>query len=242
MKVTYKSENIHRVLLKLSGEVLSGKKGIAYDEALINSLTDAIISVHNQNYELGIVLGGGNIFRGGTWKNKNLNRVVLDSIGMLATIQNSLYLAEVLGSKGIESVVLSTLAVDKVVDRYTPQLALSAMEQGKICFLSGGTGNPYFTTDTAAVLRAVELQADVVLKATNVDGLYSADPKKDKNAHFIKSASFQQCVQNRLGVMDLTAFSLAMDNEMPIKIFNISNPDMLIEALTNSEVGTYIHP
>ena len=242
MKDVYQSENIHRLVLKLSGEVLSGKKGVTYDETLINSLTDAIITVHNRNYELGIVLGGGNIFRGGSWKNKNLNRVVLDSIGMLATIQNSLYMAEILSSRGIECAIFSSLAVDKVVDRYTPQLASSALEQGKICFLSGGTGNPYFTTDTAAVLRAVELNADIVLKATNVDGLYSADPKKDKNARFISNASFEECLQNRLGVMDLTAFSLAMDNAMPIKIFNISQPEMLIEALTKTETGTYIHP
>jgi len=242
MKDVYQSENIHRLVLKLSGEVLSGKKGVTYDETLINSLTDAIITVHNRNYELGIVLGGGNIFRGGSWKNKNLNRVVLDSIGMLATIQNSLYMAEILSSRGIECAIFSSLAVDKVVDRYTPQLASSALEQGKICFLSGGTGNPYFTTDTAAVLRAVELNADIVLKATNVDGLYSADPKKDKNARFISNASFEECLQKRLGVMDLTAFSLAMDNDMPIKIFNISQPEMLIEALTETETGTYIHP
>ncbi len=242
MKDVYQSENIHRLVLKLSGEVLSGKKGVTYDETLINSLTDAIITVHNRNYELGIVLGGGNIFRGGSWKNKNLNRVVLDSIGMLATIQNSLYMAEILSSRGIECAIFSSLAVDKVVDRYTPQLASSALEQGKICFLSGGTGNPYFTTDTAAVLRAVELNADIVLKATNVDGLYSADPKKDKNARFINNASFEECLQKRLGVMDLTAFSLAMDNNMPIKIFNISQPEMLIEALTKTETGTYIHP
>ena len=242
MKDVYQSENIHRLVLKLSGEVLSGKKGVTYDETLINSLTDAIITVHNRNYELGIVLGGGNIFRGGSWKNKNLNRVVLDSIGMLATIQNSLYMTEILSSRGIECAIFSSLAVDKVVDRYTPQLTSSALEQGKICFLSGGTGNPYFTTDTAAVLRAVELNADIVLKATNVDGLYSADPKKDKNARFISNASFEECLQKRLGVMDLTAFSLAMDNNMPIKIFNISQPEMLIEALTKTETGTYIHP
>lgn len=242
MKDVYHSENIHRLVLKLSGEVLSGNKRHIYDETLIDSLTDAIISVHKQNYELGIVLGGGNIFRGGNWQNKSLNRVVLDSVGMLATIQNSLYVAEILVSKGIECAVFSSLAVDKVVDRYSPQLATSAMEEGKICFLSGGTGNPYFTTDTAAVLRAVELKADIVFKATNVDGLYSADPKKDVNACLIKSASFEECLQNRLGVMDLTAFSLAMDNNMPIKIFNISTPERLIDALINADIGTYIHP
>ncbi|MEN6445597.1 MAG: UMP kinase [Candidatus Cloacimonas sp.] len=242
MKNIYQSENIHRLVLKLSGEVLSGNKKNIYDETLIDSLTDAIISVHKRNYELGIVLGGGNIFRGGNWHNKSLNRVVLDSVGMLATIQNSLYVAQILVSKGIDCAVFSSLAVDKVVDRYSPQLATAALEEGKICFLSGGTGNPYFTTDTAAVLRAVELKADIVFKATNVDGLYSADPKKDLNARLIKSASFEECLQNRLGVMDLTAFSLAMDNNMPIKIFNISTPERLIDALINADIGTYIHP
>lgn len=242
MMKQFHSENVHRVLLKLSGEVLAGTLGFGYCDQVIDTLTDDLIAVQQLGYSIGIVLGGGNIFRGGSWKNKDLNRVVLDNIGMLATIQNALYVAEILKSKGCATAVFSALAIDKVVPRYDPQRATEAMEAGKICFFSGGTGNPFFTTDTAAVLRAIELKADIVLKATKVDGLYTADPHKDKNARFISSASFQECLEQRLGVMDLTAFSLAADNRMPIKIFNIGKPGMLKDALLIPEAGTYIHP
>jgi len=240
--VNYISENVHRVLIKLSGEILAGEQGFGYNDARIDQLTDELIAAKKLGYSIAIVLGGGNIFRGGNWKKQELNRVVLDSIGMMATIQNSLYVAEILASKGHATEVMSSLAVEKVVERYTPQLAVAALDAGKICFISGGTGNPYFTTDTAAVLRAIEVKADIVLKATKVDGLYSADPHKDPQAKFISSASFQECLEARLGVMDLTAFSLAADNCMPIKIFNIGKPGSLCEALTNPNTGTYIHP
>ncbi len=242
MNSGYTSENVKRVLLKLSGEVLAGEKGFGYHDGVIDTLTDELVAVHKLGYSLAIVLGGGNIFRGGSWKNRELNRVVLDSIGMLATVQNALYVAEILVSKGIATEVLSSLAVDKVVDRYSPEAAIKALEAGKICFISGGTGNPYFTTDTAAVLRALEIKADLVLKATKVDGLYTADPKKDPNARFIASASYQECLDQRLGVMDLTAFSLATDHHLPLKIFNISYPNALGKALTQADFGTYIHP
>lgn len=242
MSNKYRSESVQRVLLKLSGEVLAGEKGFGYDDAVIDKLTDELIAVQKLGYSLAIVLGGGNIFRGGSWKNRELNRVVLDSIGMMATIQNALYVAEILNAKGHPATVLSSLAMDKVVGRYTPQLADAALAAGSICFLSGGTGNPYFTTDTAAVLRAIELKADIVLKATKVDGLYTADPMKDPTATFISSASFQECLEQRLGVMDLTAFSLAADNLMPIKIFNIAKSGSLCDALTKQDSGTYIHP
>lgn len=242
MNKVFQPQNVRRVLLKLSGEVLAGEKGFGYDDTVIDALSEELIAIKNLGYGLAIVLGGGNIFRGGNWRKQELNRVVLDSIGMLATVQNALYMAEVLIAKGYPAVVFSSLAVDKVVARYSPQAALAAMEAGSICFISGGTGNPYFTTDTAAVLRAIELKADVVLKATKVDGLYSADPMKDKNAKFISSASFQECLEKRLGVMDLTAFSLAADNNMPIKIFNIGKPGILKDALLNPDTGTYIHP
>jgi len=240
--VNYISENVHRVLIKLSGEILAGEQGFGYNDARIDQLTDELIAAKKLGYSIAIVLGGGNIFRGGNWKKQELNRVVLDSIGMMATIQNSLYVAEILASKGHATDVMSSLAVEKVVERYTPQLAVAALDAGKICFISGGTGNPYFTTDTAAVLRAIEVKADIVLKATKVDGLYRADPHKDPQAKFISSASFQECLEARLGVMDLTAFSLAADNCMPIKIFNIGKPGSLCEALTNPNTGTYIHP
>ena len=238
----FQSDNVQRIVLKLSGEVLAGSQSFGYCDTVIDALTEDLIAVRKLGYGLAIVLGGGNIFRGGSWKNQELNRVVLDSIGMLATIQNALYVAEILNGKGCAAEVFSSLAIDKVVPRYSPQAASEALAAGKICFLAGGTGNPFFTTDTAAVLRAIELKADIVLKATKVDGLYSADPKQDPNARFISSASFQECLQQRLGVMDLTAFSLAADNNMPIKIFNIGKPGMLIQALQNPGTGTYIHP
>jgi uridylate kinase len=242
MSNEFKSENVKRVLLKLSGEVLAGDKGFGYHDAVIDTLTDEIIAVHKLGYSLAIVLGGGNIFRGGSWKNQELNRVVLDSIGMLATVQNALYVAEILESKGYACQVLSSLAIDKVAKRYSPQDAIKALEEQKICFLSGGTGNPYFTTDTGAVLRALEIKADLVLKATKVDGLYTADPQKDPNAQFIASASYRECVDKRLGVMDLTAFSLASEHKLPLKIFNIAYPGSLSRVLTQADFGTYIHP
>ncbi len=229
-------------MLKLSGEILAGSKGFGFDDAVIDDLTDELIAVKRLGYSIAIVFGGGNIFRGGSWKNQNLNRVTLDSIGMLATIQNALYLAEILESKGYGARVFSSFALDKVVELYSPAKARAALEEGQICFLAGGTGNPFFTTDTAAVLRACELGLDLVLKGTKVDGLYSADPKTDPSATFIQSASYQECIERKLGVMDMTAFSLAQDNNIPIKIFNINLKGSLEQALLRAETGTYIHP
>jgi uridylate kinase len=161
---------------------------------------------------------------------------------MLATIQNAIYLSEILNGKGCPAEVFSSFVLDKVAPHYSAPKVREAMAKGKICFVAGGTGNPYFTTDTAAVLRAIELKLDIVLKATKVDGLYTADPAKDKDARFIADASYQTCLEQRLGVMDLTAFSLAADNNVPIKIFNITKKGMLQAALTDANVGTYIHP
>lgn len=242
MTKQFQPEMIHRVLLKLSGEVLAGSRGFGFCDATIDALTDDLMAVKNLGYSLGIVLGGGNIFRGASWKKQELNRVVLDSIGMLATVQNALYVAEVLNSKNCKAEIFSALAIDKVAQRYSPQLVSEAMEAGSICFFSGGTGNPFFTTDTAAVLRAVELKADIVLKATKVDGLYTADPVKHPEARFIRDASYQECVDQRLGVMDLTAFSLASENHIPMKIFNIGKPGAILVALQNPDSGTFIHP
>ncbi len=229
-------------MLKLSGEILAGNKSFGFDDEVIDHLTDELIAVKRLGYSIAIVFGGGNIFRGGSWKNQSLNRVTLDSIGMLATIQNALYLAEILENKGYGAKVFSMLNVDKIAEQYSPAKANEALSEGLICFLAGGTGNPFFTTDTAAVLRAVELKLDIVLKGTKVDGLYSADPRKDPNATFIQSASFQECIEKQLGVMDMTAFSLAQDNHMPIKIFNVGTRGTLLEAITRADIGTYIHP
>ncbi|HOU72097.1 MAG TPA: UMP kinase [Candidatus Syntrophosphaera sp.] len=240
--MTYKPEKIHRLLLKISGEVLAGPKGFGYDDAVIDVLTDEIIEARRLGYSLAIVLGGGNIFRGGTWKNQSLNRVTLDHIGMLATVQNSLYLAEILNRKNYSAQVFTSFSIDSVAMHYTPRRAFQAMEAGSICLLSGGTGNPFFTTDTAAVLRACELKLDMVFKGTKVDGLYSADPKVDPTAEFISDATYDQCLEQKLGVMDMTAFSLAQANELPIKIFNIGKQGGLCQAISSPDHGTFIHP
>ncbi len=238
----YRPEKIHNIMLKISGEILAGEKGHGYDDDVIDGLTDQIIAAKRLGYSIAIVIGGGNIFRGGNYKNQDLTRVTRDNIGMLATVQNALYLAEILNRKNYPAEVFSCLALDKVAGLYTPRQARQALLEGRICLLSGGTGNPYFTTDTAAVLRALELDLDIVFKGTKVDGLYSADPHKDANAKFISSADFGQCIDQKLGVMDMTAFSLAQENSLPIKIFNITRPDGLCQAISNPENGTYIHP
>ncbi len=238
----YQPEKVHQVMLKLSGEVLAGAKGHGYDDELIDALTDEIIEVKKLGYSLAIVLGGGNIFRGGKWKNQSLNRIVLDNIGMMATVQNALYLAEILNNKNYPAVALSALDMDKIARHYSPAAAHKALQEGRICFLCGGTGNPYFTTDTAAVLRAVELGFDIVLKGTKVDGLYDDDPTLNPHANLISSATYQECLDQKLGVMDMTAFALAQESNMPLKIFNIGKPGNLLQAIINGETGTYIHP
>ena len=237
----FQPEKIHRVMLKISGEILAGPQGYGFDDEVIDSLTDAIIKVSQKGYSIAIVLGGGNIFRGGTWKNQSLDRVVLDHIGMLATIQNSLYLAEILNLKNCPAIAFSCLAMDNITELYTPSKASKALEAGQICFIGGGTGNPFFTTDTAAILRAAELGLDLVLKGTKVDGLYTADPKVHPEAQFIGSASYTQCLEQKLGVMDMTAFSLARENRIPLKIFNLTRADGIEMALSNPDYGTYIH-
>ena len=236
---TYQLERIHSILIKLSGEVLAGDKGHGFDDDVIDHLSDEIIAIKRLGYSISIVLGGGNIFRGGRWKNQSLDRVTLDNIGMLATVQNALYLAEILNKKNYPATVQSILPMDKMTTHYSPLKAKQALADGKICFLAGGTGSPFFTTDTAAVLRAIELRLDLVLKATKVDGLYSADPETDKKAEFISSASYQECLSRQLRVMDMTAFSLAKENNLHIKVCNVSQ---LRAALTDANVGTFIHP
>jgi len=239
--VEYQPEKMHRVMLKLSGEILAGDKGYGFDDEVIDRITDDIIDLRNMGYSMAVVLGGGNIFRGGSWKNQSLNRVVLDNIGMLATIQNALYLAEILNKKNFSADVFSAVKMDKVAKFYIPSRVKNALSEGKICFLCGGTGNPYFTTDTAAVLRAVELELDLVLKGTKVDGLYTDDPKKNPKAEFIRSATYQQCLEQKLGVMDMTAFSLAQEHSIPIKIFNVTQRGSIKNAALNANTGTFIH-
>ncbi len=240
MKV-FKPEKINKILFKISGEVISGKKGIGFDFERVNEIAEEIISVKKLGYSIGIVIGGGNIFRGASKIGENLNRVVADNIGMLATVQNALILSNILDSKNYQSEIYSAIQIKKIAKFYTPNRAIKSLEEGKICFFCAGTGNPYFTTDTAAVLRAVEINADVVCKGTKVDGVFTADPVKDKNAKFIQDVTFDEVLDKKLKVMDLTSFSLARENDMPIKVFNIEHKGELKATLTNKDVGTFVH-
>ncbi len=238
----YKPEKVHRVLFKLSGEVLSGSKGFGYDEETIKSIVDDIISVKRLGVSIAIVLGGGNIFRGINGSNAGMRRVIADSIGMLATVQNSLVLSEYLHQHNINSEVYSAVQMDRFTKFYTPLRAKTSLKEGRICIICAGTGNPYFTTDTAAVLRAVELDADIVIKGTKVDGVYTSDPKKDPNAEFLEAVDFDEVLSKKLNVMDMTAFSLARDNNMPIKVFNVLKKGNFEQAILRQDVGTYVYP
>ncbi len=237
----YKPEKIHKVIFKISGEVLAGKKGFGIDVQSVENLIEDLISIRKVGYSIGIVLGGGNFFRGVSEAGKHINRYTADNIGMLATIQNALIMSGLLQKKNYRTEIYSAIQVDKVAKFYTPNRATTSLNEGKICFFCGGIGNPFFTTDTAAILRAIELNADIVLKGTKVEGVFSADPMKDKNAKFIPDITFTEILDKELHVMDMTAFTLARENNMPIKIFNITKKGCLKEAILNKDVGTFVH-
>jgi len=240
--MTYHPERIHKVIIKLSGEILSGGKGFGYDLDTVNNLIDELIDLKKLGYSVGIVIGGGNLFRGSIGEAAGISRVVGDNIGMLATVQNALLLADCMNKRNYVAEVYSSIQIEKFSKFYTPARGLRSLDEGKTCFFCAGTGNPYFTTDSAAVLRALELNADLIIKGTKVDGIYTADPEKNINAELIKSISFDEVLARKLNVMDMTAFSLARDNNMPIKIININKPGMLKLAISEKETGSFIHP
>ena len=237
----YKPEKIHKVIFKISGEVLAGEKGFGIDMQSVENLIEDLISIRKAGYSVGIVLGGGNFFRGVSEVGKHINRYTADNVGMLATIQNALIMSGLLQKKNYRTEIYSAIQVDKVAKFYTPNRATTSLNEGKICFFCGGIGNPFFTTDTAAILRAIELSADIVLKGTKVDGVFSADPVKDKNAKFIADITFSEVLDKELNVMDMTAFTLARENDMPIKVFNITKKGSLKDAIMNKDVGTFVH-
>ncbi len=236
-----KTDNLPKlVVLKISGEFLAGKKGFGFDGDVISDICDDIISVSKEGISIALVLGGGNIFRGSIGEDDGLDRVTGDNIGMLATLQNSLVMSNYINTKGSPTEVFTSLQVDKVTPFYTVANVKKSLADGKICFLACGTGNPYFTTDTAAVLRAIELKADMVMKGTKVDGVYSSDPMIDNNAEFYKALSYEEALRNRLKVMDLTAFSLAQENRLPIKVFNLNKAGNILRAITGDDEGTIV--
>ena len=237
----FKPEKFHKIIIKISGEFLSGDKAFGIDLPTVNKILDDIISVKKIGFSLGIVLGGGNFFRGASELGSKIPRYTADNVGMLATIQNALILASLLEKRNYGTEIYSAVQVDKVAKFYTPNRALTSLNEGKICFFCAGTGNPFFTTDTAAVLRAVEINANLVLKGTKVDGVFTDDPIKNPDAKFIQEITYNNILSKQLNVMDMTAFSLARDYDMPIKIFNITESGNMKKAVLEKEVGTYIH-
>lgn len=224
-----------RILLKLSGESLAAGTGQGIDASVLDKYVAEIKSVYKKGIEVGVVLGGGNIFRGVSGNQKGFDRVQGDYMGMLATIINSLALQSSLENAGIKSIVLSGIAVDPLCERMSRRKAVQYLENGYVVIISGGTGNPFFTTDSAAALRAVEIKADVLLKGTRVDGVYTADPEKDPNATKFSEISFDMAYEKNLKIMDLTAFTLCKENNIPIIVFDVNRDGNLKEIIIDGK-------
>lgn len=224
-----------RILLKLSGESLAAGEGQGIDATMLDAYVNEIQSVYREGVQVAVVLGGGNIFRGMTGSNKGFDRVQGDFMGMLATVINSLALQSALDNAGIPSAVLSGVAIDPVCERMSRRRALRYLNDGNVVIISGGTGNPFFTTDSAAALRAVEIKADVLLKGTRVDGVYTADPEKDPTATKFSEITFQEAYKRNLRIMDLTAFTLCSENNIPIIVFDVNKQGNLAEIIINGK-------
>jgi len=230
-----------RVLLKLSGEALMGDDSYGINRATIERMVTDVSEVVKMGVELAIVIGGGNIFRGVAPGAQGMDRATADYMGMLATVMNSLALADAMRQFGMTARVMSAISIEQVVEPYVRPKALQYLEEGKVVIFAAGTGNPFFTTDTAAALRGSEIGAEVVLKATKVDGVYSADPNKDPNATRYASISFDDAISQHLQVMDATAFALCRDQKLPIRVFSIVKPGALSRIVMGEDEGTLVH-
>jgi len=229
-----------RVLVKLSGEVLMGDKGFGISPDMLNYLSDEIRSVYDLGIQVAVVVGGGNIFRGVAATAYGMDRASADHIGMLATVINSIALQDALEKKGVQTRVQTAVAMHAFAEPYILRRAIRHLEKGRVVILAAGTGNPYFTTDTAAALRAQEIRADVLIKATKVDGIYDADPATDPNAKKIDRVTYIEVLNRHLKVMDATAISLAMDNRLPVIVFNLKVKGNLRRVVCGDNVGTYV--
>lgn len=229
-----------RVLLKLSGEALMGEQGFGIAPETIQYVAGEVRSVVNLGVEVAVVVGGGNIFRGIAASSYGMDRASADHMGMLATVINSVALQDALEKQGVQTRVQTAISMHEVAEPYILRRALRHLEKGRVVIFAAGTGNPYFTTDTAAALRANEIHADILLKATKVDGIYSADPVKDPAAVFIDRISYMQVLERQLRVMDMTAISLAMDNQLPLVVFNLNTPGNVRRVICGEAVGTSI--
>lgn len=229
-----------RILLKLSGESLMGAKQYGIDENRLNEYAEQIAEIAALGVQVGIVIGGGNIFRGLSGTAKGFDRVSGDQMGMLATVINALALNSALVSKGLKSRVLTAIRMEPVGEYYTRQKAIAALENGEVAILAAGTGNPFFTTDTGSSLRAIEIEADVMLKGTRVDGIYTADPEKDPNAVKFDEITYDEIYHRNLKVMDLTATTMCKENNMPIYVFDMDTPGNLLKVIQGEKIGTLV--
>ena len=231
-----------RILLKLSGESLMGEQRYGIDVNSLQEYAEQIKEIAAMGVEIGIVIGGGNIFRGLTGAGKGFDRVKGDQMGMMATVINSLALSSALEATGVSTMVLTAIRMEPVGELYTKWKAIAAMKEGKVVIMAAGTGNPYFTTDTGSSLRGIEIEADVMLKGTRVDGIYTADPEKDPTATKFDDISYDEVISRGLKVMDLTAISMCKENNLPIYVFNMDVVGNLKKVMNGEPIGTFVHP
>jgi uridylate kinase len=229
-----------RALLKISGEALAGNKGFGLDYHMVESFAEEIKAVHALGVHLSLVVGGGKIIRGTVASREGLDRVSADYMGMLATVINALALQDVLEKIGVHTRVMTAIRMESVAEPYIRRRAIRHLEKGRLIIFAGGTGNPFFSTDTAGVLRALEIEAQVILKATNVDGIYTGDPRKDPSASFIPELTYQEAIVKNYAVMDANAFGLCKANQLPIVVFNINQPGAIKRVLQGERVGTIV--
>jgi uridylate kinase len=229
-----------RILLKLSGEALMGGQGYGIEDATLSQIADELIDLHSLGVEVGIVIGGGNIFRGLAASSRGMDRASADYMGMLATVINSLALQDAVESRGLRTRVMSALEMERLAEPYIRRRAIRHLEKGRLVIFAAGTGNPFFTTDTAASLRAMEIGAEIVMKATRVDGVYDKDPHKHKGARMYRRVSYMDVLNKNLAVMDATAISLCRDNQLPILVFNMTKPGNIRRVILGEPLGTLV--
>ena len=229
-----------RVLLKFSGEVLAGDKEFGIDPNTVREIASEIVEAISTGVQLGIVIGGGNIFRGLNATDSAIDRATGDQMGMLATIINSLAMQDALEKKAIKTRAMTAIKMDEISEPYIRRRAVRHLERGRVVLFSAGTGSPYFTTDTAAALRSIEIGAEVLIKGTKVDGVYDSDPEKNKDAKLIPELKYMELLEKNLRVMDSTAISLCMENNLPIRVYNMKTPGNLIKLLTGEKIGSTV--
>jgi uridylate kinase len=229
-----------RVLVKLSGEALAGERGFGYDFDVVSRLADEILAVTKTGASLGLVIGGGNIVRGSQLSKTGMDRVAADYMGMLGTVINAMAVQDVLERKGVDTRVMTAIRMEEIAEPYIRRRAIRHLEKGRVVIFAAGTGNPYFSTDTAAVLRAIQIKANVIIKATSVEGVYSADPKKEPSAKLYEEISFRDVIMEELKVIDQTASTLCRENSLPLIVLNIHRPGSIVAAVRGERVGTLV--